>query len=358
MATDHSSFSPQKVCCIILFLLCFLANNAVNAREQVGSFSCNQIQRFFLLGTAGVTGGYFTVGNALAQEVNHPGADELLIPEATGGSVANLSFLQRGDLDLALIQSDLVWNHYHSHTASAGQTSSPNNGVSRRILVLGALYPEVILVMSRADKDLRKMSDLKGRRVSIGEEGSGTAQNARMILAQLGLDETNVHFRSDNFSRSASALINDEIDALFITGNIPSPLLQNLDARIPLRPLPMPLEIRDRLVANHAFLTLESIPAGTFSQQTEEMPTVGLRALIVTTTDLPDPIAERILKVLFDVFPGRRLGAIFDQISLPKALDGIEPDMLHPVAKRYFSQRDVQFKNLTNSKGQATGEKK
>lgn len=331
----------SKVTGVFLTLFLALVSPAFSGPERELARSCRQIQRFYLLGTAGVTGGYFILGKALAREINTPGLDFQLIPESTGGSVSNLDFLLRGDLDLAFVQSDLIWNSLQQ-SALATAPLAPATSTSRRLLVLGALYPEVIQIVTRADRDVRSLSDLKGRRVAIGEEGSGTARNALMILSRAGLDASTVRIKHENPSRSASGLLNDELDALFLTGNLPSTFLQNLDTRIPLRMLPIPDDIREKLLAEHAFFTPELIPAGSCAQQAEDTPTIGLRALLVTTSDLPPAIAERLLIVLFDVFPGRRLGAVFDQLSLAKALDGIDSDLLHPSAVTFFSQRGIR----------------
>ncbi|MFZ2955417.1 MAG: TAXI family TRAP transporter solute-binding subunit [Candidatus Ozemobacteraceae bacterium] len=292
-------------------------------------------RRFIGMGTASIDGSYYPLGAAMTGLFNSRLEGMVALAEPTAGSVANLEYLSQGDLALALVQSDMAYAAFHGREMFINRPFS-------QLRVLASLYPEVVHLVVRRDAGIDALSGLRGRRIALGEEGSGTALNAQRILEVVGLriNDFQPHFLS--FTKATEALQAGDIDAVFFTGGIPSDGLSRLAGRIPIKLLAFPEEISARLLESQPFWGRETIPPGTYQGQSEPVPTVGLRALLVTTSDFDPGVATAMLELIFthleylaEKSPSARM------ISLPRAREGIEPEMLHPAAETFFRQKGL-----------------
>lgn len=296
------------------------------------------VKRFLSIGTASINGTYHPLGIAMARLFNAKLGEILVISEPTQGSVANIRYLQSRDIALALVQNDIVWEAFTGKGNFAGSPFA-------ELRVLASLYSEVIHIAVRKDAGIRSFEELRGKVVAIGEAGSGTAINARIILDAAGLREGDYIPNYLTFTKATDALEARYIDAVFFTGGLPIEGFSLLGQKVPLRLLPVSEDLRRRLVSGYPFLERETIPSGTYPGQDEEIPAVGLRALLVTTSDFEAELAERMLQLLFqNIGYLASICKTADTLSLRSALKGFDLKMLHPGVERFYRENQAPEK--------------
>ncbi|HOY65804.1 MAG TPA: TAXI family TRAP transporter solute-binding subunit [Candidatus Ozemobacteraceae bacterium] len=304
--------------------------------SAAGQIETRLVKRFLSIGTASINGVYYPLGTAMARLFNAHLDGIVAIPEPTAGSVANIEYLRRHEIALALVQSDVALHAFHGRERFEGRPFP-------ELRVLASLYSEVLHIAVRQDSGITALTDLRGKNVVLGEEGSGTAENARMIMAGLGLHAGEFTPSYLGFTKATAALEGGYVDAVFYSGGVPVDGVALLARRIPIRLLPFPEPVRRRLIARHPFWQTETIPAHTYPGQAVDVETIGLRALLVTTSELQRPLATRILELLFDRTPYlTSLSPAAAAISLEQALKGIQSDMLHEAARDFYRRRLIQ----------------
>ena len=334
---EHSGF----FCGLVLALVFALFGGVGFAQEvssdqtqkfQAQKFQAHLVKRFLSIGTASISGVYYPLGTALARVFNSNLGEILVISEPTQGSVTNIGYLRNRDIALALVQNDVAWGAFFGKGLFEGKRFP-------ELRILASLYSEIIQVVVRQDSTLRTMQDLRGKTVAIGEAGSGTAGNAKIILQAAGFSEQDFTSSHLVFTKAIDALQAGYVDAVFFTGGLPSEGISMLGARIPIRMIPFPEALRAHLVASYSFLERESIPSGTYPGQGEDIPTVGLRALLVTTSDLEPELANQMLALLFaNIEYLSSLCPAIRGLTPATALKGVDLGMLHPGAVRFFAE--------------------
>jgi uncharacterized protein len=326
---------------------------------------------FFRIGTAATTGTYFQIGGVLAGAISKPpGARDcerggscgvpglVAVAQASQGSFQNALALGAGQLESALIQSDVA---YWTHTGAAvtpkrcrqanGETAKPSGpallksrGPIKTLRAIAGLFPEDVHVVVRADGPIRSLRDLKGRPVALGEPESGTLADARLVLEATGLSECEVKAQYLRLSEAADALVEGRIDAFFMVGGYPVPAITDIATTMPMRLLPIPRETTERLLQKFPFFSLDVIPAGSYPGLDTETPTLSTTALWATRAEIDSDLVYAITKSLWSEATRRLLDATHPagrRIRLATALDGLTIP-LHPGAARYY--REVGMK--------------
>lgn len=298
-------------------------------------FSATLVKRFLSIGTASINGSYYPLGVAMAGLFNQHLPDTVVLAEPTEGSVANIGYLRRGDVALALVQSDVALDAFNGAGTFDGRPYP-------ELRVLAALYSEVVHVIVRADDPASSLAGLKGRVIAVGEAGSGTELNARMILAALGFTDRDFTASHLPFTKATEALERGHVDAVFFTGGVPADGVARLAARVPVRLLPIDGVDAERVVAARACWVRETVADGSYPGMNAPVNTLGLRALLVAGEDLADDLVEQMLSLMFDRLSELiRVTPVAARINLNKALLGVDPNMLHPAARQLFVRRGL-----------------
>ena len=172
------------------------------------------------VGTGGESGTYYGYTGILGTVIGQK-TDVKLTVVATGGSKDNLVSMQDGMYDLATVQSDVMTYAYN------GTNSFADSGKIDGFRVLCALYPETVQIVT-TDPTLKTVEDLRGKRVCVGDVGSGTYFNAIDVLSAYGLTENDIKPTYQSFGDSADALKNGQIDAAFIVAGAPTTAVTDL----------------------------------------------------------------------------------------------------------------------------------
>ena len=177
---------------------------------------------------------------------------------------------------------------------------------------MAALYTEACQIVVRADADIQSVEDLQGKTVSIGAEESGSEQNALQILAAYGLNDKLVDTVNLNYEDAAAQLKAGKVDAIFITAGAPSPVLTELAGECGIRLLNVDGAAAQRLTSAYSAYSGVTLPAGTYPGQTEEVQTVGVKAVLLASDELPAKQVQKLTELLFSGREGME-----EQLGIP-----------------------------------------
>lgn len=305
--------------------------------------------RFFRIGTGSTSGSYFPIGGVIASAIsNPPGSREcdkggscgvpglLAVAQSTQGPLENIALMAKGTLRSALAQADLAYWAYHGSGLYAGK------GAVQNLRAIASLYPEMIHIVVRASSDIQSIRDLKLRRVSLGEEGSGTLVNARAILKAYGMSELDVVPFYLQPGPAADLLSKDGVDAFFLNAGLPSQAISDLARKTQLRFLPIRGDEVTELLKSYPFFAQRIIPGGTYeSVSGVETLAIGVQYLVTAETD--EKLVYGITQSLWHPSTEKlweNAGSLAAGIKLPHALEGLGIP-LHPGAALYYFEKGM-----------------
>ena len=243
-------------------------------------------------GAAAVGGMYSAFANTYTQVVEQDDDNLQFSVRATAGSSANLRLLSEGYIQMAIAQADLTDEAFHG---TGDYEKNPLKGYS----AVAALYTEACQIVVRASSDIYSVDDLLSKTVSIGEEESGTERNANQILQVYGLDDNLVTCKNLNYTDAAEALVSGKIDAMFCTAGVQTTVIEEMTRQCGIRLLSLDDTHIQKLLTAYDFYTTYTIPAYTYSGQTDEATTVGVQSLLLVSDELSDKTVETLTEELF-----------------------------------------------------------
>lgn len=253
------------------------------------------------------------------------------------GSLGNLRFVRAGVAEIGIAQAELVRAAYNGTGAFAIDRANPN----LRIL-FGAMREEMHIVVDAA-LPLNSTAGLAGRRIDIGSPGSGTRETAIMLLTAAG--RTIDDFEAIAGNPGAQRVIDycgREVDAFAFMAASPNPVVQDAFARCPSRlvgPSPSALE---RVISSLPDVEVGTIPAGTYPGQDTAVTTLASTAFVVVDRSLPDTVAERLTRAVFEGQAElRRLHLALSDIDEAALLTPCPGVPYHPGALAYFSTAGI-----------------
>ena len=238
-------------------------------------------------GAAGLGGTYRVFGDTFANLVTSKNKKYSMEVKTTAGSAANLRLLSDGYIQMAIAQMDLTNDAYER--TGIFENEKKHGGYS----AVAALYTEACQVVVRADSGINTIEDLQDKRVSVGEEESGTEQNAKQILAVYGLNDSLVDEVNLDYTNAAQELKAGTIDAFFCTAGAQTTAIGELAKKCDIRLLNIDEKSADKLKRTYKFYTNCTIPKETYQGQTEDIQTV------LASDKLSADTVKDITKILF-----------------------------------------------------------
>jgi len=293
--------------------------------------------KFVTIGTGGVTGVYYPTGGAISRMVNaKPDYGIRATVESTGGSVFNINAVLSGDLDFGVAQSDRQYQAYN------GLAEWSEMGAQKDLRAVFSIHPESITLMAAVDSGITSVADLAGKRVNIGNPGSGQLQNSRDVLAAFGLSESDVRAEQVKAVEAPGLLQDGRIDAFFYTVGHPNGnITESTSGRIKVMIVPIEGPEVDALLAEFSYYAASLIPASLYPSAANTTPTVnsvGVKATFVTSADLDDDIVYAITKEVFDNFEAfKSLHPAYQVLTKEDMLTGLSAP-IHPGALRYYEE--------------------
>ena len=243
-------------------------------------------------GSAAVGGMYSAFANAYTQIVSQDDKSLQFSVRSTAGSAANIRLLSDGYIQMAIAQADLTDDAYHG---TGDFDKKPLHGYS----AVAALYTEACQIVVRADSDIHSVDDLLGKKVSIGEEESGTERNAKQIFEVYGLSDELGDCKNLDYTQAAEALASGKIDAMFCTAGVQTTVIEELTRQCGICLLSIDETHIRKLMAAYDFYMPYTIPVYTYSGQSEETTTVGVKSLLLVSDELSDKTVEHLTEQLF-----------------------------------------------------------
>ncbi len=281
--------------------------------------------------TGGTGGTYYPLGGEIAT-IMSDNTEKTVSAQASGASVENMQTLQDGEADLAFTQTDIA--SYAVEGKLMFEDAATDN-----VQAIGTLYPETIQIVVLKDSDIQSVEDLKGKKVSIGDVGSGTSENAKQILEIHGLTLDDIEVENLAFDESTELMQDGDIDAAFITSGAPTGAVEALSAQKPVRIVPVAADKAKELSEKYPYYAEDTIPAGTYGLE-EDVETVAVLAMLVARADLSEDVVYNLTKAFFDNVDNVK-HAKGELINPEKALDGVGTD-LHPGAEKYFKEKGLK----------------
>ena len=293
-------------------------------------------QTFVTIGTGGVTGVYYPTGGAICRLVNK-GRKEHGIRcsvESTGGSVYNLNAIAAGELDMGVCQSDWQYHAWH------GTAKFASKGPNKDLRSVFSIHPEPFTVVARADSGIRNFRDLKGKRVNIGNPGSGQRGTMEVVMKALGWTKSDFKLASELKSAEQSkALCDNKIDAMVFTVGHPSGSIKEATTSCDSVLVNVTGPEIEKLVEENAYYRWATIPGGMYRGNPEDIKTFGVGATFVSSMAVPEDVIYNVVKAVFENFNQfKKLHPAFSHLRKEEMIkDGLTAP-LHPGAVKYYKE--------------------
>jgi TRAP transporter TAXI family solute receptor len=322
----------------------------VLAGAIVGTYAVAQEIKFFRIGTGGTAGTYYPIGGLLANAISNPpgsracneggscGVPGLVATAvASNGSVANINGIQSGQMESGFTQSDVA---FWAFTGTGVYEGKPKVADLR---LIANLYPETIHIVARKGAGISSVADLKGKRVSLDEPGSGTLVDARIILGAYGITEKDIKAEYLKPNQAGDKIRDGGLDAFFFVGGYPTSAISELASAgggIELVPVAGP-EV-DKMRQQYGFFSPDTIPANTY-KGIGEVKTIAVGAQWVTSAKQPDALIYEVTKATWNENTRKFLDAGHAKgkaIQMASATAGAGIPF-HPGAEKFYKEKGL-----------------
>jgi len=293
-------------------------------------------EEFVSIGTGGVTGVYYPTGGAICRMMAKTRSEHGIrcAVESTGGSVYNVNAVRSGELEFGVAQSDVQYKAVH------GEGSLADAGPNPDLRSVFSIHPEPFTVVARADAGIANFEDLQGKRVNVGNPGSGQRDTMEVVMNAMGWTMDSFALASElQAAEQSQALCDNNIDAMVYTVGHPSGSIQEATTACDAVLVNVTGAAIDGLVAANPYYRTATIPGGMYRGNDADTATFGVGATLVTSAAVSEETVYQLVKAVFEDIDGfRGLHPAFANLD-PKQManDGLSAP-LHPGAERYFRE--------------------
>ncbi len=305
----------------------------------VGAALCGQAamaqEEFITIGTGGQTGVYYVVGQSICRLVNRGTAEHGLkcTAPSTGGSVANINAIKGGDQTMGVAQSDQQYYGLNGEQSF----SEPFD----KLRAVFSVHPEPFTVVARAEAGITNFQDLEGKRVNIGNPGSGQRATMDVVMQEMGWTKDEFTLASElKAAEQAQAMCDNKVDAFVYQVGHPNGSIQEAFSSCDANFVNVAGDAIDKLIAENAFYAEATIPASLYEGVEEDTTTFGVRATFVTSADVPEDTVYQVVKAVFDNFDRfKGLHPAFSNLSQDEMISAGLSAPLHPGAEKYYKEQ-------------------
>ena len=289
---------------------------------------------FVTIGTGGVTGTYYPTGGAICRLVNQYKKDTKIrcSVESTGGSVYNVNTIKNGELDFGIVQSDIVYQ------ASKGEGAFKGEPITKLKSVI-AIYPELLTLVTRKDANINSLMDVKGKRINLGNPGSGNEATALTLFNESGIKKQDLAYAGElKASEMPDALRDNKIDGYFYMVGHPTANIKDASTSLDVKITPIEGANVDSLIKKYPYFAKANVPGGLYKGNDAPTPTFGVKAVLVTSDDVSANAVYTVVKAILENFDEfKQLHPAYADITKESLLDGLSAP-LHEGAKKYFQE--------------------
>ena len=301
-----------------------------SAETTIDAVPADKLQtKFVTIATGGASGPYNIIGTSLS-EIYAKTFGVNSKTQTTGASVENINLLSQGKVDMAFVMSDVVTDAIEG----VNNFSAPVNNIQQ----IAVLYPNVMQVAAAKNSGINTIEDLKGKRIAVGDQGSGTEVNARTLLQEFGITYDDVKVDYLSFAEAADAMKAGKIDAAFFNSGLPNSSIMELEQGFDLKIVSVNQDKLKEIMTRKPYFNTFEIPAGTYGNK-EPIPTVAIMNALLVSSDLSEEDGYKLTKALFDNLESlKNAHQAASAISLADAQKGMVAP-LHPGAKKFYDEQ-------------------
>lgn len=293
-------------------------------------------QSFITIGTGSVTGVYYPTGGAICKLVNAERKvhNVRCSVESTGGSIYNVNTMRAGELDFGVVQSDWQYHGYNGTSQFAEQ------GPYKKMRAVFSLHTEPFNIIARTDAGINSVEDLKGKRVNIGNPGSGDRATMGVVMDAMGWTNADFKLVSElKGSERSQALCDNKIDAFVYVVGHPNGSIKEATTSCDAKLVSATGPAIDKIVADNPYYAKSTVPGGMYKGTDQDVHSFGVAATLVSSTDVPDEVVYAVVKSVFENFDTfKRLHPAFANLKPENMVkDGLSIP-LHPGAEKYYKE--------------------
>ncbi|MER2163319.1 MAG: TAXI family TRAP transporter solute-binding subunit [Psychrobacter alimentarius] len=306
------------------------SENSESAAADSSATDENKLDtKFLTIATGGASGPYNIIGTSLSEVyVKTFGVNSKT--QTTGASVENVNLLTQGKVDMVLALSDVV--------TDAVEGKNNFDKPITNIQQLAVLYPNVVQIVTTKKSGIKNIENLKGKRIAVGDQGSGTEVNARTLLEGFGITYDDVTVDYLGFSEAADGMKAGKIEAAFFSSGLPNSSLMELEQGLDLQLVTIDQNKLKEIIQSKPYFKTFEIPAGTYGNDAA-IPTAAIMNALLVSSDLSEADGYKLTKALFDNLDGLKTAhQAANDISLETASEGMVAP-IHPGAKKYYDEQ-------------------
>ena len=296
-----------------------------------------QAEEFITIGTGGVTGVYYPTGGAICRLVNKNRKEHGIrcSVESTGGSIYNINTIRERELEFGVVQSD--WQHHAYH----GTSQFEANGPYEDLRAVFSIHPEPFTVVARADSGIKTFDDLKGKRVNLGNPGSGARGTFEVVMAELGWSVSDFALAAElKPAEQSAALCDNQVDAIVFTVGHPSGTIQEATTACDSVLVEVKGEAIDKLIAENAYYRSATVPGGMYRGSDADVETFGVGATFVSSMDVSEDAVYAVVSGVFENFDEfKGLHPAFANLEPAEMISAGLSAPLHPGAVKYYKEK-------------------
>lgn len=295
----------------------------------LGAAAAQDRPDFVSIGTASPAGAYYPLGVAMADLWNRNIEGVEFSSQETGGSVANMNLIAGGDIELGIANENIAWNATEGNEPFAGPLDVQGGWV---------LNASQGVFVAPRDAGLASVTDLAGKRISLGTPGSSANVLGQRVLESQGLNEGDYEAVYMGWQESADAMADGFVDAAFMVGGQPFPAIESLAVRTPITILPFDGEALANLEGFP--LATGTIPADMYDLEQDGV-SVLVRSIVYVSPEMPEDLVYEMMTVVFDNLDVLKAAhSTGDQAAVLSEADAAALDLtMHPGAVRFAQER-------------------
>ncbi len=301
---------------------------AAGSQEGDGGAETSRI----VFGTGGTSGTYYPIGGALKGVFEESEMVESVTVESTGASVMNINNIGTGLNQVAIVMSDVAYD------AVNGRGRFEGNPIE--ISAIAGMYPNVVQIIATASSGITSVEDMRGRRVGVGQVGSGVEQSAQKVLEAAGMTYDDLaQVSNTGYADSVQAMQNGTLDAAFFTSGVPNSNIVGVQQAMDIVFIEVDGDLAANLIASYPFYEDFTIPAGNPAQYDLAQPvnTVAIRNLLIASPNLPDALVEEMTVRFYDYLGSEEVTiSALRQFDRDAMDEGLVVD-LHPGAQQFYA---------------------
>jgi TRAP transporter TAXI family solute receptor len=309
-----------------------------------------QKKRFFGIATGGIGGVYYPLGGALAQALTNKIPDMVVTAQTGNASVANVNLIARGEVESGIAQNNVALAAY---VGDKEQWKTPQ---VKSLRCMTALFPETVHIVAGAKSGIKSVADFKGKRIIVGDKGSGTEMDSRRFLEAMGLSYNDIQPIFVYYAAAVQRMQDEQADALFWTAGVPISSIIEIATTKDVVFLSFPDDIIKKLHDKYPYYAPVTMPAKAYPKQNSPVKTIAIISLLVTRAEVDEQAIYDITYHLWEKTPqlyrekkelasgAEIMAAAHEQgknITFENSLLGVTVP-LHKGVYRYYKEKGIQ----------------